>query len=204
MLKYGYPLNFSKWTKDHEKELAPPVGNQQIWGGSDLICTVVGGPNHRSDFHDDPLEEFFHQTVGTAYILIWDRGQYERITLNEGDIFLLPPHVLHSPQRPQPASRCTVIERDRSTGDKDAFQWNCAHCGNMVARHELQLKSIVTDLPVVFNNFYGSTDEERTCTSCGTVHPGKQWQAWHAQLNEAHPAVAIPHPNEALANSPIK
>ena len=30
-------------------------------------------------------------------------GRYERVPLREGDIFLMQPHMLHSPQRPEPA-----------------------------------------------------------------------------------------------------
>lgn len=192
MLKYGYPINFGKWLSEHAADLAPPVGNKQIWANSDLICTVVGGPNQRSDFHDDPFEEYFHQFRGTASLLLWDRGRYERVTLNEGDTFLLPAHVRHSPQRPQAGSLCTVIERARPAGEKDAFEWTCAHCGALVRRHEVQLQSIVSDLPKVFSAFYATTDAQRTCPGCGEVHPGRDWKNWHATLALHHPHAATP------------
>jgi 3-hydroxyanthranilate 3,4-dioxygenase len=41
-----------------------------------------------------------------------------------------------------------------------------------VHRVEVQLKSIVKDLPPLFEQFYASA-QLRTCTHCGTVHPGK-------------------------------
>ena len=69
-LKYGQPLNFPGWLEDKAALLAPPVGNQQVWGDSELMVTVVGGPNERSDFHDDPVEEFFHQFRGHAHLLL--------------------------------------------------------------------------------------------------------------------------------------
>ena len=62
----------------------------------------------------------------------------------------------------------------------DAFEWYCAKCTTLVARHEVQLQSIVEDLPKVFNAFYTSPDVARTCSHCGTVHPGRDWQTWHA------------------------
>jgi 3-hydroxyanthranilate 3,4-dioxygenase len=68
MLKYGKPLSFPKWIDEHEHLLEPPVGNQQVWKDSDLIVTVVGGPNFRTDFHDDPHEEYFFQIRGNAYV----------------------------------------------------------------------------------------------------------------------------------------
>jgi 3-hydroxyanthranilate 3,4-dioxygenase len=181
-LKYGHPLNFRRWLDDNAHLLKPPVGNQQVWKDGDFMVTVVGGPNARSDFHDDPIEEFFYQLEGDAHLLVWDRGRYERIDLNEGDIFLMAPHVLHSPQRPEAESRCLVIERQRPAGLRDAFQWCCARCGAVVVRHEVQLLDIVADLPTVYQRFYDSGDAERRCPACGEIHPGRDHAAWHRSL----------------------
>lgn len=181
-LRYGRPFNFPRWLDDNAHLLQPPVGNRQVWADADFMVTVVGGPNARSDFHDDPLEEFFWQFKGNAYLLLWDRGRFERVDLKEGDVFLLPPHVLHSPQRPEPGSRCLVVERQRPAGLTDAFQWHCAHCGHLVKRIEVQLADIVADLPATYQRFYASSDTERTCERCGTVHPGRDHAAWHAML----------------------
>ena len=170
--RYGMPLNFKKWLDDHADRLKPPVGNQQVWQDADFIVTVVGGPNQRTDFHDDPLEEFFYQFKGNAYLNIMDNGKVERVDLKEGDIFLLPPHVRHSPQRPEPESRCMVIERQRPEGVKDGFEWYCLQCNHLVYRVEVQLKSIVADLPPLFERFYGDASL-RLCKHCGATHPGK-------------------------------
>jgi 3-hydroxyanthranilate 3,4-dioxygenase len=172
MFSYGKPINFKRWIDDHAERLKPPVGNQQVWADADMIVTVVGGPNHRTDYHDDPLEEFFYQMEGNAWLNIMDRGKVERIDLKQGDIFLLPPHVRHSPQRPEPLSRCLVIERQRPEGLIDGFEWYCPNCGHLVHRVEVQLKSIVKDLPPLFEAFYAD-QKAKTCTNCGTVHPGK-------------------------------
>jgi 3-hydroxyanthranilate 3,4-dioxygenase len=183
--RYGRPLNFDRWLAEHADQLKPPVGNQQIWQDSDFMVTVVGGPNQRSDFHDDPLEEFFYQFKGNAFLLIWDRGRYERVDLREGDIFLMAPHTLHSPQRPEGDSRCLVVERVRPKGEQDAFQWSCATCGTVVKRYELTLQSIVADLPTTYERFYATTDEERRCPQCVLVHPGRDFQSWHRALAQA-------------------
>ena len=177
-LKYGRPLNFPRWLEDNAHRLKPPVGNQQVWQDGDFLVTVVGGPNERTDFHDDPMEEFFYQFKGNAHLLLWDRGRYERVELHEGDIFLMPPHVLHSPQRPEPESRCLVIERHRPAGQRDAFQWSCARCGTVVQRHEVQLQNIVDDLPPVYQRFYATGDDERRCRHCGELHPGREAASW--------------------------
>lgn len=175
------PINFARWIEDHKDRLKPPVGNEQIWSDADMIVTVVGGPNQRTDFHDDPFEEYFHQFRGNAHLLVLDRGKFERIDLREGDIFLLPAHVRHSPQRPEPGSLCTVIEFPRPIGTEDAFEWYCAACGHLVFRAQLQLASIVNDLPAVYRSFYDRPYAQRRCPACGEVHPGRDWERWHAR-----------------------
>jgi 3-hydroxyanthranilate 3,4-dioxygenase len=143
MLTYGKPFNFQRWIDEHAHQLKPPVGNQQIWRDADMIVTVVGGPNRRTDYHDDPYEEFFYQLRGNAYL-----------------------------QRPEAGSACLVIERQRPEGVVDGFEWYCDACGHLVHRVEVQLKSIVADLPPLFEAFYASADQRR-CEHCGHVHPGK-------------------------------
>jgi len=58
-------FNFSRWIDQHAHLLKPPVGNQMVFReAGDLIVMVVGGPNARADYHDDPYEEFFYQLRG--------------------------------------------------------------------------------------------------------------------------------------------
>ena len=166
------PINFPRWIEEHRHLLKPPVGNQQIWRDTDFIVTVVGGPNQRTDFHDDPHEEFFYQFKGNAYLNTMENGRPGRVPLEEGAMFLLPPHVRHSPQRPEPDSLCIVIERARADGVKDGFEWYCPICHALIHRVEVQLKSIVNDLPPLFEAFYNDADARR-CKQCGTLHPGR-------------------------------
>ena len=172
MLTYGPPFNFQAWIDEHRDLLKPPVGNAQIWQNSDFIVTVVGGPNARTDYHDDPFEEFFYQLKGDMVLRLWGANGPEDMPIREGEIFLLPPNVPHSPQRPVPGSIGLVIERQRPAGSLDAFQWYCGECGTIVHRVEVQLKSIVADLPPLFAAFYAD-EALRTCGGCGAVHPGK-------------------------------
>jgi 3-hydroxyanthranilate 3,4-dioxygenase len=165
-------IDFPRWLEANRHLLQPPVGNAQLWKDTDFIVTIVGGPNQRTDYHDDPYEEFFWQFKGNAYLNVIRDGKRGRIELPEGTMYLLPPHVRHSPQRPEPGSLCLVIERQRPAGDLDGFEWYCPACDAVVHRVEVQLKSIVKDLPPLFESFYAST-EKRTCPKCGHLHPGK-------------------------------
>ena len=165
-------FSFKQWIEEHRHLLKPPVGNQQIWSDADLMVTVVGGPNQRTDFHDDPVEEFFHQLQGNMVLKVVDRGEFYDVPIREGEIFLLPPHVRHSPQRPMEGSVGLVVETKRPADQVDGFEWYCFECHSLVHRVEVDLKSIVDDLPPLYRAFYADA-EARTCPHCGTVHPGK-------------------------------
>lgn len=166
-------FNFAQWIDRHRDRLRPPVSNQQVFlEAEDLIVQVVGGPNARTDFHDDPYEEFFYQLRGNMVLRIMEEGRPRDVPVREGEILLLPGHVRHSPQRPEADSVGLVVEKIRPIGVIDAFEWFCLDCHARLHRVELQLKNIVTELPPLFQGFYDSV-ERRTCKDCGSVHPGK-------------------------------
>ncbi|MFG3193244.1 3-hydroxyanthranilate 3,4-dioxygenase [Streptomyces omiyaensis] len=170
------PFNLQAWIEEHRHLLKPPVGNVQIWQDADLMVTVVGGPNRRTDFHDDPIEEFFYQLKGDMVLRVMEEeGRPPRdLHIREGDVFLAPAHLRHSPQRPEEDSIGLVVEFARPQGHRDAFEWYCVECHHLVHRSEVQLTSIVDDLPPVFGAFY--VDETaRTCGHCGALHPGRDW-----------------------------
>ena len=150
--RYGRPFNFAHWLDANGHLLKPPVGNKQIWADADFMVTVVGGPNARSDFHDDPLEEFFWQFKGNAELLMWDRGRFERVPLKEGDIFLMSPHVLHSPQRPEKSrsvkSPCAKSRRasraSRSPGVRSSPRWRDASRACAARNRRLMFRPVST------------------------------------------------------------
>jgi 3-hydroxyanthranilate 3,4-dioxygenase len=92
--------------------------------------------------------------------------------IGEGEIYLLPPNLRHSPQRPDPASIGLVVEYARLPGELDGFEWVCENCSQLVHRVEVQLQAIDEDLPPLFAGFNDDM-EARTCPHCGTVHPGR-------------------------------
>jgi 3-hydroxyanthranilate 3,4-dioxygenase len=166
-------FNLQKWIDEHRDKLKPPVGNAQIWEDGEFMVTVVGGPNQRRDYHDDPTEEFFYQLQGDIALRVMEQPGKppKEIPIREGEVFLLPKHMRHSPQR-GPDTVGLVIEMPRPDNSMDAFEWYCPNCHNLVYRAEVRLKSIVKDLPPLFDRFYGS-EQLRHCKTCGTVHPGR-------------------------------
>ena len=160
------PINFKKWIDEHRHLLKPPVGNQVVYEDTEFIVMVVGGPNARKDFHYNEGEEFFYQLEGDIQLPIIENGKRRVVDIKEGEIFLLPPRVPHSPQR-GPNTIGLVIERQRKPEEADACMWFCENCDNQLHRAEFQLEDIVSQLKVLLDNFYAN-DELSTCSQCGT------------------------------------
>jgi 3-hydroxyanthranilate 3,4-dioxygenase len=161
------PFNFKQWIDEHRHLLKPPVANKQIWQDADFIVMIVAGPNSRKDYHYNEGEEFFYQLEGNIVVKIQENGKAVDVPINEGDIFLLPPKVPHSPARTE-GSLGLVIERRRREGEKDGLLWFCENCNHKLHEAYFPLTNIERDFKAVFDEFYGSEDL-RTCKSCGTV-----------------------------------
>jgi 3-hydroxyanthranilate 3,4-dioxygenase len=119
------PVHFNLWKKIHEvePELKPPVGNKLL--AEDFIkVMIVGGPNKREDFHVTMGEEFFYQLKGAMHldILHPQTKLPHRVTINEGEMFLLPGGVPHSPQR-LANTIGLVFERERTLDEVDCMKW---------------------------------------------------------------------------------
>jgi 3-hydroxyanthranilate 3,4-dioxygenase len=166
-------VDFGRWVDENRHLLKPPVGNKALFpAGDDFITMVVGGPNQRTDYHVDPYEEFFYQVKGNVHVDVMTEAGPERVDIREGEMWLLPRNLPHSPQRPEPGSIGLVIERVREEGTLERFQWYCPACNALVHEVEVQVRDIVRDLPPLFEAFYDSVDA-RTCRNCGNVHPGR-------------------------------
>jgi 3-hydroxyanthranilate 3,4-dioxygenase len=161
------PFNLRDWIERNRESLKPPVCNRELYVGSEFIVMVVGGPNSRKDYHYDVGPELFHQIEGDMLLRTMQDGKAVDIPIREGDIFLLPPGVPHSPQR-YAGTVGLVVERQRKPDELDGFMWFCEQCGNKLHEEFLPVADIVTDLPPVFDRFW-SNAEARTCAECGAV-----------------------------------
>jgi 3-hydroxyanthranilate 3,4-dioxygenase len=149
------PFNLTQWIEENRDLLRPPVGNAQLFKTTwrNFIVMVIGGPNQRDDYHDDPGEELFYQVQGDITLRIIDpqSGRPRDLPIREGELFLLPPHVRHSPQRPA-GTVGLVVERLRLPGETDAFEWYDDD-GRLLYRRDVEIKDIVKDLPPVFEDY---------------------------------------------------
>ena len=161
------PFNLRLWIDQHRHLLKPPVGNKLLFQDTDFIVMAVGGPNSRQDFHHDPGEELFYQIEGDVVLRLVQDGGITDVPIREGELFLLPSEVPHSPQRPA-GTVGIVVERRRRGDELDGFSWHCEHCANRLYHERVRVSNIETQLPAVFQRFFSNLGH-RTCKACGTV-----------------------------------
>ena len=158
------PINFKDWINKNRHLLKPPVGNKVVYENAELIIMVVGGPNTRKDYHIDEGEEFFYQLEGDMILRVMENGKPKDISIQGGEIFLLPPKVPHSPQRFKNTVGL-VVERKRNIDELDGFQWYCDKCHEILYEKYFHLTDIVKQLPPLFTSFWENKNA-RTCGAC--------------------------------------
>lgn len=121
------PFKVSEWIEKFRDDLKPPICVKEIWKDGDLQVFVVGGPNSRTDYHINPKEEMFFQVQGNMVLRILEKGRPKDIAINEGELFLLPARVPHSPQR-FANTIGFVQEVRRAEGELDQMLWICEKC----------------------------------------------------------------------------
>jgi len=163
-------FNLMQWVDENRPLLKPPMLNKPIWRDRDFIVMILAGPILRNDYHVNPYEELFYQLEGDMSLKVVEDGRLREVPIPEGNIFLLPPRVPHSPQRPVPGSIGLVVERNRTGGVKDAFEWYCERCATRVHRGELELARLGTERPLLFDAYYGGV-ANGACPGCGAPNP---------------------------------
>lgn len=163
------PFNLQEWIDNNRDLLKPPVSNKNLYTESgDYIVMIVGGPNARKDYHYNETEELFYQLEGDIQVTIQEDGKARKVDIKEGEMFLLPASIPHSPARPANTVGL-VVERVRKGSDyKDGLMWFCDKCNNKLHETFFELKDVESDFQPRFREFYNS-EELRTCSQCGHV-----------------------------------
>ncbi len=162
-----FPIhNLKAWVSENRHLLKPPVGNKVVYQETeDFIVMVVGGPNVRTDYHYNETEEFFYMLEGNMVLRIQEAGKAVDIPIKEGEIFLLPGKVPHSPQR-EANSVGIVIEKIRSAEHTDGLKWFCEKCNHLLYEEYFKMENIMTQMQSVFEKFYRDK-AACTCQKCG-------------------------------------
>jgi isopenicillin-N epimerase len=113
-----------KWVDTVRGSLCPPVGNKMLFGSGQHKIMVVGGPNARADYHVEEGEEFFLQLEGDMELLIAPAAGCPAVAvpIRQGEAFMLPSLVPHSPQR-KASTVGLVVERERLSNELDTLRW---------------------------------------------------------------------------------
>ena len=168
MGKIRAPFNLQGWIKENQHLLKPPVGNKNLYIESeDYIVMIVGGPNSRKDYHYNETEELFYQLKGNILVKTQQNGKKVEVKINEGEMFLLPPKIPHSPIRPA-GSVGLVIERKREPHHKDGLMWFSDKENALLYEEYFHLTNIEKDFLPVFKKFY-KNEKLRTCPISGEI-----------------------------------
>ncbi|XP_061225692.1 3-hydroxyanthranilate 3,4-dioxygenase isoform X3 [Neopsephotus bourkii] len=114
-------INVRKWIEDNKSAFLPPVCNK-LMHRHQLSVMFVGGPNERKDYHIEEGEELFYQVKGDMCLKIIENGKRKDIVIREGEMFLLPARIPHSPQR-YANTMGLVIERERLKTEIDGLRF---------------------------------------------------------------------------------
>ncbi len=163
--------HLKRWVEENKGLFDPPLKtNRVVAYYKEFIVMILRGPNVRLDFHVEPGEEFFYQIQGDIELHLKpsDRKR-EVIKIREGEIFLCPGGLAHSPRR-GPDTWGLVIERTRQLQEGEGFVWFCEKCDEKVLSESVTQGDIPSQVSRIYEKF--NTDAAlRTCRSCGYVFP---------------------------------
>ena len=170
MKKIAPPFNLNKWIVENRHLLRPPVGNKNLYvEAEDFIVMIVAGPNSRKDYHYNETEELFYQIEGDIIVKTQQNNKLVEVHIKEGEMFLLPPKIPHSPIRPE-GSMGLVIEKKRENFHKDGLMWFSDKENALLYEEYFHLTNIEKDFLPVFKKFYQS-EKLRTCPISGEIMP---------------------------------
>jgi 3-hydroxyanthranilate 3,4-dioxygenase len=105
---------------------------------------------------------------GDINVRIQEDGKAVDIPIKEGEMFLLPAKVAHSPMRSEGSVGLVIEKVRKGTNDMDGLLWFCDNCNHKLHDTYFPLTNIEKDFLPRFKTFYTNKDL-RTCDKCGTV-----------------------------------
>jgi len=121
-----------------------------------LKIMVIGGKqNERLDFHIEEGEEWFYQIKGDMLLAVVEQGKEKDIIIKEGEMFLLPPHIPHSPRR-KAGTFGMVIERERRKSELDGLRWLVPGTTDVLWEKWFYCEDLGTQLGPLINEFKNS------------------------------------------------
>ncbi|XP_054252525.1 3-hydroxyanthranilate 3,4-dioxygenase [Indicator indicator] len=147
-------VNVGKWIEENKTSFLPPVCNK-LMHHHQLNVMFVGGPNERKDYHIEEGEELFYQIKGNMCLKIIENGKPKDIVIREGEMFLLPARIPHSPQR-YADTVGLVIERERLKTEIDGLRYYVGESTNVLFEKWFHCEDLSTQLIPIIQEFFNS------------------------------------------------
>ncbi|KAM4770871.1 3-hydroxyanthranilate 3,4-dioxygenase [Rhinophrynus dorsalis] len=147
-------VNVKKWIEENKEYFLPPVCNK-LMHNDQLKVMFVGGPNQRKDYHIEEGEELFYQVEGDMCLKIVENGNHKDIHIKEGEMFLLPARIPHSPQR-YANTVGLVLERRRLDTEKDGLRYYVEDSTEVLYEKWFYCEDLGTQLAPIMKEFFNS------------------------------------------------
>ncbi len=163
--------HLKRWVEENRELFNPPYKtNCLLVHDRDFMVMILRGPNTRLDFHVEPGDEFFYQIEGDIELHLKPPGERRQaVKIREGEIFLCPGGMAHSPRRGE-NTWGLVIERKRRTEETEEFVWFCEKCDEKVISQTVVQGKIAAQVARIYESFNADA-RIRTCPKCGYVFP---------------------------------
>ncbi|TKC47425.1 hypothetical protein EI555_009458 [Monodon monoceros] len=148
------PVRVKAWVQENRASFLPPVCNQLLHQ-KQLKIMFVGGPNTRKDYHIEEGEEVFYQLEGDMLLQVLEQGRHRDVVIRQGEIFLLPAGVPHSPQR-FANTVGLVIERRRLKTELDALRYYVGDTTDVLFEKWFYCEDLGTQLAPIIQEFLSS------------------------------------------------
>uniref|UniRef100_A0A8C3MQ09 3-hydroxyanthranilate 3,4-dioxygenase n=1 Tax=Geospiza parvula TaxID=87175 RepID=A0A8C3MQ09_GEOPR len=147
-------VNVRKWIEENKTAFVPPVCNK-LMHRYQLNVMFVGGPNERKDYHIEEGEELFYQIQGDMCLKIIENGKHKDVVIREGEMFLLPARIPHSPQRYK-STVGLVIERERLKTEMDGLRYYVGESTDVLFEKWFHCEDLGTQLRPIIQEFFNS------------------------------------------------
>ncbi|XP_044284783.1 3-hydroxyanthranilate 3,4-dioxygenase isoform X2 [Varanus komodoensis] len=147
-------VNVKKWVEENRDAFLPPVCNK-LMHRRQLNIMFVGGPNQRKDYHIEEGEELFYQLEGDMCLKIIENGKHKDIYIKEGEMFLLPARIPHSPQR-YANTVGLVVERKRLQTETDGLRYYVGESTDVLFERWFYCDDLGTQLGPLIQEFFNS------------------------------------------------
>ncbi|XP_037776591.1 3-hydroxyanthranilate 3,4-dioxygenase-like [Penaeus monodon] len=156
------------WIEENKKFFLPPVCNKMMHGDGQLKVFYVGGPNQRKDFHIEEGEEFFYMAKGDMNLITLTNGAFKDVIIKEGEVFLLPGKIPHSPQR-FAETIGLVIERERMKTELDGLRYYVEGTTESLFERWFYCEDLGTQLGPIIKEYFASEQHKTGKPIPGTI-----------------------------------